>query len=180
MVAAAEELFAEKGYAAVSIRDLAAAAQVNHGLIHRHFGSKEAVLQAVLQAMFSDVGAAARSNLDIGAEDYLERLYPMVAARKRHWQILMRAVLDGVDFAAAGFEFPITGTVLDHVAAIRGAEDREARIVAGFAIASGLGWLLLETYLTPVLDLGGEDRDALRARMSAFAERIVLGSRPSG
>lgn len=174
VVAAAEELFAERGYAAVSIRDLAAAAGVNHGLIHRHFGSKDGVLQAVLLGMFSDVGDAARARLDLAAEDYLVRLFPLVYARKRHWQILMRAVLDGFDFTQPGFEFPITRTVVDHVAALRGADDVETRILAGHAIAAGLGWLLLETYLTPVLNLGDQDRDVLRQRIAELGEGAVI------
>lgn len=174
VVAAAEELFAERGYAAVSIRDLAAAAGVNHGLIHRHFGSKDGVLQAVLQGMFTDVGDTARARLELSAEDYLVRLFPIVSARKRHWQILMRAVLDGFDFTQPGFEFSITRTVVEHVAALRGVNDVETRILAGHAIASGLGWLLLETYLTPVLNLGDQDCDALRQRMAGLAEGAVV------
>ena len=42
------DLFAERGPAATSIRDVAKRAAVNHGLIHRHFGSKERLVGAVL------------------------------------------------------------------------------------------------------------------------------------
>ena len=44
----AADLFAERGPAATSIRDIAARSRVNHGLIHRHFGSKDALVGAVL------------------------------------------------------------------------------------------------------------------------------------
>lgn len=40
---AATELFAERGYSHVSMRDIAAAAGVDAGLIVRHFGSKDAL-----------------------------------------------------------------------------------------------------------------------------------------
>ena len=46
---AAGELFAQKGPAATSIREVAARAGVNHGLLHRHFGSKRQLLAATLQ-----------------------------------------------------------------------------------------------------------------------------------
>jgi AcrR family transcriptional regulator len=46
---AANELFAARGPASVSVRDIAAAARVNHALVHRHFGPKHKVLQAVLE-----------------------------------------------------------------------------------------------------------------------------------
>lgn len=45
---AATELFAERGPAATSIRDIAARAGVNHGLVFRHFGTKEQLVGAVL------------------------------------------------------------------------------------------------------------------------------------
>lgn len=48
MLRSAADLFAERGLAATSIRDIAARSRVNHGLIHRHFGSKDALVAAVL------------------------------------------------------------------------------------------------------------------------------------
>ncbi len=44
----AAQIFAERGPTAASIRDIAAQAGVNHGLVHRHFGSKEQLVAAVL------------------------------------------------------------------------------------------------------------------------------------
>jgi AcrR family transcriptional regulator len=43
----AEELFAEKGFHATSIRDITDAADANVAAIHYHFGSKEQLLRAV-------------------------------------------------------------------------------------------------------------------------------------
>src|SRR5437764_10365924 len=45
---AATDLFAERGPAATSIRDIAARSKVNHGLVFRHFGAKEQLVGAVL------------------------------------------------------------------------------------------------------------------------------------
>ena len=45
---AADQLFSEKGPNAVTVRDISARANVNHGLVHRHLGSKEALLSEVL------------------------------------------------------------------------------------------------------------------------------------
>jgi TetR/AcrR family transcriptional regulator, repressor for neighboring sulfatase len=54
LLAAAIELFAEHGPASVSIRDVARHAGVNHGLVHRHFGSKDDLLaEAVEVGSFS-------------------------------------------------------------------------------------------------------------------------------
>jgi AcrR family transcriptional regulator len=173
IVAAARDLFAAHGYAGVSVRDIAAKARVNHGLVHRHFGSKEALLHAVLQGMFSDVGAMARVDLDPSSSDFLLKLFPLVTARKQDWQILMRAVMDGFDFQASPFEFPITGAVVDHVAVRRGSRNEACRSIAGAIIAGGLGWLLLETYLSPVLDLDKVDHEKLRKRMATLFASLV-------
>jgi AcrR family transcriptional regulator len=173
IIAAARTLFAERGYAAVSVRDIAALAKVNHGLVHRHFGSKDAVLHAVLQGMFEGVSVIARAKLSPSAPDFAEQLYPLAAARKQDWQILMRAVLDGFDFQTAGFKFPLTTAVMEHVASQRGTRNEEARAIAGAIIAGGLGWLLLETYLAPILDLDRVDHDKLRKRMGALFQRLV-------
>lgn len=173
VIGAARALFAEKSYAAVGMREIAAAAGVNQGLIHRHFGSKNEVLQAVLQGMFSDVGGTVAAKLDPAAPDFIVKLFPIGAARKTDWMILMRAVLDGYDFQQAGYSFPITGAVLDHASARRGRRDREARKRAAAVIAGGIGWLLLQDYLAPILDLDGEDRDKLLVEMSKLYQTLI-------
>jgi len=48
LVQTARRLFAERGYAATSIRDITAKARTNLGAVTYHFGSKEALYQAVL------------------------------------------------------------------------------------------------------------------------------------
>ena len=48
ILAAAREVFTERGYARATIREIARRAGVTHGLVMRHFGSKERLL---LQAM---------------------------------------------------------------------------------------------------------------------------------
>src|ERR1700745_3146220 len=52
---AATDLFAERGPAATSIRDIAARSKVNHGLVFRHFGTKEQLGGAVLDHLGTDL-----------------------------------------------------------------------------------------------------------------------------
>src|SRR4051794_15842321 len=61
---AAADLFAERGPAATSIRDIAARSRVNHGLIHRHFGSKHSVVAAVLDHLGQHLAALLASDAD--------------------------------------------------------------------------------------------------------------------
>jgi AcrR family transcriptional regulator len=173
IVAAARTSFADLGYSGASVRDIAKTAKVNHGLVHRHFGSKEGLLRAVLQGMFKDVDALTMAEVKPGDPGFIDKLYPAVCARKQDWQILMRAVLDGFDFKASGFEFPLTTAMVEHVAAVRGKRDETARFTAGAIIAGGLGWLLLETYLAPILNLDGVDREVLRERAGSLYQKLV-------
>ena len=50
LLVAGTELFAKKGFAGVSIRELAIAAGVNSALISYHFGGKEGLYEAVITA----------------------------------------------------------------------------------------------------------------------------------
>jgi AcrR family transcriptional regulator len=81
---AAAELLARHGYHAVSLADIGAAAGIVGSGIYRHFGSKSAILDALLdQAMDRLVGNAARA-LASGAGDE---------------QVLLALVADQVAFA---------------------------------------------------------------------------------
>ena len=83
---AASQLFAEKGPAATSIREVAARAGVNHGLLHRHFGSKRQLLAGTLQHL-ADTAAALRAS---GAsQSQLETAYEFQA------RVMVRSTLDG-------------------------------------------------------------------------------------
>ncbi|WP_110513305.1 TetR/AcrR family transcriptional regulator [Herpetosiphon llansteffanensis] len=54
----ARHLFALQGFEALSLRDIASHADVTHGLLRHHFGSKEAIWQAVVDAALADYLAA--------------------------------------------------------------------------------------------------------------------------
>jgi AcrR family transcriptional regulator len=57
IIETATHLFAENGYAAVSIETVLAACQISRGALYHHFASKEALLQAVFEAVEIDVTA---------------------------------------------------------------------------------------------------------------------------
>jgi AcrR family transcriptional regulator len=49
ILAAAEQLFAEHGFAGVGVRQIAAAAGVNGAMIHYYFGNKESLYSAIIE-----------------------------------------------------------------------------------------------------------------------------------
>jgi AcrR family transcriptional regulator len=58
---AAANLFAERGYAAVSIRDLAQATHITPAALYHHFPDKDAIYDATLRHVFSDKASAIAS-----------------------------------------------------------------------------------------------------------------------
>src|SRR5690242_21845245 len=97
VLAAAGELFAEKGPAATSIREVATRAGVNHGLLHRHFGSKRQLLAATLQHL-ADSAAALRKSGAPRAE--IEAVYEFQA------RVMVRSTLDGFPVEELQQRFP--------------------------------------------------------------------------
>ena len=76
LLAAASDLFAERGFHRTTARDIAARAGVNLASGHYHYGSKKDLYLAVLRAQFADVRsrlAARGASLDPAALDRLSR-----------------------------------------------------------------------------------------------------------
>ena len=69
ILGAAEELFAERGFAAASLRQVTAAAKVNLAAVNYHFGSKDNLIEEVF-----------RRRLDELSRRRLERLAAIEAA----------------------------------------------------------------------------------------------------
>jgi len=77
ILTAAEGLFAEHGYDGVTLRDIAAAAEVRLALIDYHFGAKEMLLEAVVAPRAEALSAVRRGALAVLAA---ERRRPSVEA----------------------------------------------------------------------------------------------------
>ena len=83
IIDAADELFAERGFDAVSVTDIAQRAEVGRTTFFRHFGDKTEVVFAREQAMFDAIAAAASTIWDPAPPvqtlgDALSALEPLV------------------------------------------------------------------------------------------------------
>jgi len=145
VVSAAFRLFATRGPAAVSLRDIAEAADVNVGLIHRHIGNKTAVLAAALdhRTELTEVDhLMERASLDEFIKLGLATGFPDVGIA----QLWARTALDGYDIHDLQPRVPVVQYVVDQLASTL--PDPEARVRAAFVISAFTGWLLLgRTYL---------------------------------
>ena len=143
----AADMFAERGLAATSIRDIAARSQVNHGLIHRHFGSKDGLVAAVLDHLGQHLAELIAQKADGSV---------VADAVDRQLRVLAYASLDGYPVGELQNRFPTMGVLLD---AVRSQHPTElsARLAAAHTIALQLGWVLFGDFLRA--STGLEDMD---------------------
>jgi AcrR family transcriptional regulator len=95
---AAIDLFAEKGIAAATIRDIAQAAGVSSGLLRHHFGSKEGLRDACDEYALNQLTAL---GIQFTENHLPSRVSPEIM---RLQQYLIRSVMDGSPTALAMFD----------------------------------------------------------------------------
>lgn len=74
---AAEREFAERGFSAARLEDVAAAVGISRPSLLYHFGSKEQLFRAVVQGIFADLGREFAGVFE-GAGAFEERLYALL------------------------------------------------------------------------------------------------------
>lgn len=163
ILAAAADLFAERGPAATSIRDIAARSKVNHGLVFRHFGAKEQLVGAVLDYL----GQSLTELLETGApaED-VDR------ALDRQMRVMARTLLDGYPAGQLQTRFPNVSLLLDQVRP-RHPSELSARLAVANALAFQVGWRLFEPLLRSAAGIDEMTDTELRQAVAAEVERIV-------
>lgn len=97
IVSGARRLFAERGYEAVGLREIAGSAGTTHGLVRHHFGTKLAVWQTVADKADRDFSAAIRPMLEAepgqdareAAAQFLRRFIEIAAQHPDLTRLLM-------------------------------------------------------------------------------------------
>jgi TetR/AcrR family transcriptional regulator, regulator of cefoperazone and chloramphenicol sensitivity len=74
LLVAAAELFAESGFHATTMRDIASRARANVAASHYHFGSKEDLYLRVLRRQFADIAARLAEDAAVPPLDRLRRM----------------------------------------------------------------------------------------------------------
>jgi AcrR family transcriptional regulator len=68
LVRLAAELFAEKGYQATTVRNIADEAGILSGSLYHHFDSKESIVDEILTSFFDELTAANQAALERGGD----------------------------------------------------------------------------------------------------------------
>jgi AcrR family transcriptional regulator len=177
---AANELFAARGPASVSVRDIAAAARVNHALVHRHFGPKHKVLQAVLER--SARGMATVTDRVTEARAGMEAVFNAAVEHQNYWRALARAVLDGESARGLQRDFPtinrLTGMLMRertqaHPERDQSAVALESSVVVAVFSALILGWTLFEPFLIVAAGLDRYKLEKVRSWIVRVFQSVV-------
>ena len=166
MLDAAAELFAVNGVSQVSLRDIAAAADVHVSLITRYFGTRDQLVTAVFEdlagAVAHDVLSRPRAQHTFDRDSPLGRWLVILA----HW------MLTGQDTSSVIGDVNPVEAMVNVIVEHNGLTSREARVRAAQIFASALGWRLFEPYLITAAGLGGESLSELHDDLTALHQRV--------
>lgn len=94
MIAVAEEIFAERGYQASSMDEIAERVGVSKPMLYEYFGSKEGLLVACIRAARAELLAATMASVEgiDSAEDALRgglvTFFRFIDSHRRSWELL--------------------------------------------------------------------------------------------
>ncbi len=144
LLRAATQLFAERGVSRISVREVAATAGVNVGLVHRYVGTKDDLVRATVH------WASTHLSTDAGEGPVALGAYE---------RILGHLSLEGYDVADLDLDFPLTRQMVDALVAA-GVDDRQARLRAVCSLTLA-AWPLLRPVVSMATQLDAADQLAV-------------------
>lgn len=176
VLAAAAQLFQEGDPGSVSLRQIAARAGVNYGLLHRHFGTKADLVAAVLRRHSDRFRPSAAAEVDLQvriAEMVSHYLGEPAVARTMSW-----AAVNDVAPEVLASNFADVASLLDALAAEIG--DEQTTALFGVAVCLVLGVSAFDRYALTAA--GAEpnevNRSALRSAVDALISQMLASHRP--
>ncbi|MBX3286199.1 MAG: TetR/AcrR family transcriptional regulator [Actinobacteria bacterium] len=177
LLAAAVELFSEQGPASVSIRDIARHAGVNHGLIHRHFGSKDDLLaEAIEVGSFSlQPGAFDPAGFDI------DRVVHAMHHGSPSPKTIARVIVDDIAIGTVRPRYPVLERLLIFTRQLppeaRPLELADPRLAAAAAVSLVVGSAIWGATLRVAFGL--EDDDGIESAMADLGRWLLGAPSPS-
>jgi AcrR family transcriptional regulator len=155
LLEAARRLILEKGFAATTARDLVSASGTNLGSIGYHFGSREALLNQAIEALFDEwtelVASAAFSEQDAAPLERVTASWKTTLATLDEHRALIRAFIEALAHAERSPEF--REQMRDHY---RRSQRNIAQLVEAAlgpdAVAKGADPMVVALFLIAVFD----------------------------
>lgn len=175
-------LFADRGAAAVSIREIAAAAGVSPGLVMHHYGSKDGLKDAADRRAVTFFEEMISELARLGEEGGGASLVELFAARLESEPVMVdyvrRMLLDGGEAADALFAKLLDTTVtgmraLAEAGVVRPAQDE--RIRTAFLLANDLSLVLLRRQIARAIGADPLTREGLGRWSAAVLDVYTSG-----
>lgn len=176
---AASELVSQRPPSAVTARDIADRAGLNHSLIYRHFGTKDRLITEVATRFSLGYLEAVRSGRD--PIDGFGKAFDYMMQGKGGLSVFAHLLISGDDAARPG-GYPgldLHATQIEGALGERpGAEespqaDRDPWLVSVFALALVSGWAMLEDWAMGSPQLADLGREEVRCQLLSVVESMV-------
>ncbi len=188
---AAERLFADRGFNAVTIKDIAGKAGVNPALIYYYHDSKETLYRHVIERFVTDMvrGATARLEAAANAEDAIRGVtraqFDMLSAKPHMPRLMLRELVDYHAAHAVGALRDLGAKLFKRLCSI--ISDGQARGVfradldprfAAFSTIAQLPYFFIARPALDALALGasGEPDDATAAAFARHAGEFAVAA----
>lgn len=173
---AAEQLFAERGFTAVTVRDIAAEAGVSHALVHRYLGSKEQVYRAALSRRETTIRDAAAPGDDL-VEATRVMLREAVLNQRDYVRLIAHSALHGLSYEKTVGRFAATARLVEIAQQTAAADDEprdpeapDPRFVIASVVAMLIGWSAAREWILRASGLDGMSDEEFADRF----ERVAL------
>jgi AcrR family transcriptional regulator len=183
------QLFSRRGYAAVTVREIAAEAGVSHALVHRYLGTKEEIYRATLRRHESAIRDVAPAGADL-LEATALMLREAVGRQSVYLRLLAHSALHGLAYERTSGRFAATERLVGMAEALAAREgDRrdgdapDPRFVIASLVAMLLGWAAARDWVLPAAGLGDMEEDEfVRAfeKVALDLERLYFPTLRSG
>lgn len=169
IVSAARRLFAERGPAAVPLREIAAEAGVNYGLIYQYVGTKDDLLRLVFHAASQEYADEfSRANSAREAAEFMMQDRGSDFAR-----MLARVLLEGRDYAVLLDRSPamieLSRRLGEDLPEAEALSSRDPRVIAATLTTLSMGWSLFGGFVRAITGLTEATDDEVRSLMYAIA-----------
>jgi AcrR family transcriptional regulator len=172
VLTAGAALFAARGVDGVSLRDIAAAADVNPALISRYVGPRDQLVAEV----FAHASAALEQAL---REHPLDGQGFTADTPMGQWvRIAGSMAIAGYPLHPSGPSNPVQ-VMGDIVVRAYGISEQAGRLRAAQITAAALGWRIFEDYLVEAADLDAFQLEQLRDELARSARRLGATDWPS-
>jgi len=177
LIAVGEAVLAERGLAALSLREVARRLGVSHNAPFKHFASREALLAAMAEQGFEDLAerqARARTGATNDAMVGRGLVYVMFALeRPALFRLMFGGEIDRERFPALAERAELSlRQITRHIGETFGEEAAEEATLSAWAFVHGLANLLLDGQIPPALRAGRSDEEVAKAVIAAMAHGL--------